>query len=168
MANHFPDAGSGVFHISALAYTASIHGGVPGLPAQLVPPSGSLSSGYVFDTGTTPAGDQSGVTGVSWDYSWFDQDQADAQFTALVDQLVASIAAAYGIPAAVMSSVMLLQRTWTLELNTQGNGAPYQLGLTSAGQGYTPQIIEQMPYVSLVTDADAARGIDGGEQVTAG
>ena len=123
-----------------------IFGGVPGRPAPRGPPAGSRSSGYVCDTGSTPVGDQSGGTDVSWDYSWFDQDEADAQFTGLVDQLVAAIAAAYSIPEPAMAAVMLLQRTWTLELNVQGNGAPYALGLTSAGQGYVPQLVETMAY----------------------
>jgi hypothetical protein len=160
VANHFPDVGSGVLHLSQLTYFAQVTGLDFTENDQQVLPSGSFQTGFRFDTGSVTPDPTKDMQVIQWDYSEFDQDIADAQFLLLVDGFAAFVAQAFGMSVEEVRAFITTERIWSLEPNVTGSAAPLQL----AGLTTLPQIVELMPYPAA-SDSDAAIGTDGGEQI---
>jgi hypothetical protein len=158
--NHFPDIGSGVLHLSALTYYAQVTGLSYTEDAQVVRPSGSFQTGFLFDTAPATPDPGKDLQEARWDYSWFDEDVADADFLLLVDGFAAFVAQSFGMSLDQVRAFITTQRIWTLAPDFAGSAAPLQL----AGQTALPQIVEAMDYPAA-SDADAGTGADGGEQV---
>lgn len=163
MANHFPDIGSGVLHLSQLTYFAQVTGLDFTENDQQVLPSGSFQTGFRFDTGSVTPDPSKDMQVIQWDYSAFDQDIADAQFLLLVDGFAAFVAQSFGMSVEEVRAFITTQRIWFLEPNVTGSAAPLQL----AGLTTLPQIVETMAYPAA-SDSDAVTGTDGGEQIGQG
>jgi hypothetical protein len=158
--NHFPDIGSGVLHLSALTYFAQVTGLEYSDNEQVVRPSGSFQTGFLFDTAAVTPNPNLDLQELQWDYSEFDQDIADAEFLLLVDGFAVFVAQAFGLSLEEVRAFVTAQRIWTLEPNVTGSAAPLQL----AGLTTLPQIVETMPYPAA-GDSDTGTGTDGGEQI---
>lgn len=160
MGNHFPDIGSGVVHLSALTYFAQVTGlKVPGT-VQVVRPSGSFQTGFLFDTGTITPDPDLDLQELTWDYSWFDEDQTDQEFLQLVEGFAQFVAQSFSLSIEDVRAAITAQRIWAVEPNYTGSEAPYQLpGLT-----IFPQIVETIPYPAAL-DSDTGHGEDGGENI---
>jgi hypothetical protein len=94
---------------------------------------------FLFETGTSQPDPQSDLETVSWDYSWFDQVQAEAGITAALSTICQALAGLLGLPVEQVQALVQIQRIWTVAPNTRGNAAPQVFS-----DGVT--VTEIMPY----------------------
>jgi hypothetical protein len=157
MTASMPDLSAGL-HFVSVTYACTFGGITTSGGAVSFGVPDAVQFTFRFETGRSQRDPQVDLYDVTWDYSWFGQEQVEAAISAALSVICAAIGQLLSVPQAEVEQSVTVRRLWTFAMNIQGSAAPEQLG-----DGGSSVITSIMPYLPAVTSADAVSALEGAQ-----